>query len=140
MVFNWPPASIFMGDSGSVFLGYIFGALILFTVKSGDISIWTWLIVFGYYFADTTVTQLMRIIIVKKWYLPHRSHAYQNLARITGSHLKVTGSVVLYNVVWILPLTIWSVMKPEMALFAVALSIGPSLVFAFKYGPLLSSS
>ena len=140
MVFNWPPASIFMGDSGSAFLGYIFGALILFTVKSGDISIWTWLIVFGYFFADTTVTQLMRIILVKKWYLPHRSHAYQNLARITGSHLKVTGGVVLYNVVWILPLTIWSVMKPEMALFAVVLAIAPSLVFAFKYGPLLSSS
>ena len=140
MVFNWPPASIFMGDSGSVFLGYIFGALILFTVKSGDISIWTWLIVFGYFFADTTITQLMRIILVKKWYLPHRSHAYQNLARITGSHLKVTGGVVLYNVVWILPLTIWSVIKPEMALFAVVLAIAPSLVFAFKYGPLLSSS
>ena len=140
LFFNWPPASIFMGDSGSAFLGYIFGSLILFTVKSGDISIWTWLIVFGYFFADTTVTQLMRIILVKKWYLPHRSHAYQNLARITGSHLKVTGGVVLYNVVWILPLTIWSVMKPEMALFAVALAIAPSLVFALKYGPLLSSS
>ena len=140
LFFNWPPASIFMGDSGSAFLGYIFGALILFTVKSGDISIWTWLIVFGYFFADTTVTLLMRIILVKKWYLPHRSHAYQNLARITGSHLKVTGGVVLYNVVWILPLTIWSVMKPEMALFAVVLAIAPSIVFAFKYGPLLSSS
>ena len=140
LIFNWPSASIFMGDSGSVFLGYIFGSLILVTVNSGYISIWTWLIVFGYYFADTTVTQLMRIILVKKWYLPHRSHAYQNLARITGSHLKVTGGVVLYNVVWILPLTIWSVMKPEMALFALALAIAPSLVFAFKYGPLLSSS
>ena len=140
MVFNWPPASIFMGDSGSVFLGYIFGALILFTVKSGDISIWTWLVVFGYFFADTTVTQIMRVILVKKWYRAHRSHAYQNLARITGSHLKVTGGVALYNVVWILPLTIWSVMKPEMVLFAVVLAIAPSLVFAFKYGPLLSSS
>ena len=140
LFFNWPPASIFMGDSGSAFLGYIFGSLILFTVMSGDISIWTWLIVFGYFFADTTVTQLMRIILVKKWYLPHRSHAYQNLARITGSHIKVTGGVVLYNVVWILPLTIWSVMKPGMALFAVVLAIAPSLFFAFKYGPLLSSS
>ena len=140
MVFNWPPASIFMGDSGSVFLGYIFGTLIFFTVKSGDISIWTWLIVFGYFFADTTVTQLIRIILVKKWYLPHRSHAYQNLARITGSHLKVTGGVVLYNVVWILPLTLWSAMKPETAILAVVLSITPGLIFSFKYGPMLSSS
>ena len=140
MVFNWPPASIFMGDSGSVFLGYIFGSLILATVMSGDISIWTWLIVFGYYFADTTVTQIMRLILLKQWYRAHRSHAYQNLARITGSHLKVTGGVVLYNVVWILPLTLWSAMKPETAILAVVLSITPGLIFSFKYGPMLSSS
>ena len=140
MVFNWPPASIFMGDSGSVFLGYIFGSLILVTAMSGDISIWTWLVVFGYFFADTTVTQIMRVILVKKWYRAHRSHAYQNLARITGSHLKVTGGVVLYNVVWILPLTLWSAMKPETAILAVVLSITPGLIFSFKYGPMLSSS
>ena len=107
---------------------------------SGEISIWTWLVVFGYYFADTTVTQIMRLILVKKWYRAHRSHAYQNLARITGSHLKVSGGVVLYNVVWILPLTLWSAMKPETALLAVVLSITPGLIFSFKYGPMLSSS
>ena len=140
IVFNWPPASIFMGDSGSVFLGYIFGSLILVTAMSGEISIWTWLVVFGYFFADTTVTQIMRVILVKKWYRAHRSHAYQNLARITGSHLKVTGGVVLYNVVWILPLTLWSAMKPETAILAVILSITPGLIFSFKYGPMLSSS
>jgi Fuc2NAc and GlcNAc transferase len=140
LIFNWPPASIFMGDAGSVFLGYIFGSLILVTAMSGDISIWTWLVVFGYFFADTTVTQIMRVILVKKWYRAHRSHAYQNLARITGSHLKVTGGVVLYNVVWILPLTLWSAMKPETALFAVVLAITPGAVFAFKYGPVLSAS
>ena len=140
LIFNWPPASIFMGDAGSVFLGYIFGSLILVTAMSGDISIWTWLVVFGYFFADTTVTQIMRVILVKKWYRAHRSHAYQNLARITGSHLKVTGGVVLYNVVWILPLTLWSAMKPETALFAVVLAITPGAVFAFKYGPVLSTS
>ena len=79
-------------------------------------------------------------MLVKKWYRAHRSHAYQNLARITGSHLKVTGGVVLYNVVWILPLTLWSAIKPETALFAVVLAITPGAVFAFKYGPVLSTS
>ena len=65
MLFNWPPASIFMGDAGSVFLGYIFGSLILVTVMVGDVTVWTWLVVFGYFFADITVTQIMRIILVK---------------------------------------------------------------------------
>ena len=140
MVFNWPPASIFMGDAGSTFLGYLFGPLILVTVMVGDVTIWTWLVVFGYFFADIIVTQIMRVILVKKWYLAHRSHAYQNLARITGSHLKVTGGVVLYNLVWVLPLTLWSALSPEIALYAVVLAVLPGIVFAYRYGPRLSSS
>jgi len=138
--FNWPPASIFMGDAGSVFLGYIFGSLLLFTSLNGYISIWIWLTVFGYFFADTTVTQIVRVISIKKWYLPHRSHAYQNLARITGSHLKVTSGVTLYNIIWILPLTLLSALKPEMAVIISMLAICPALVIAYKYGPVLSSS
>ena len=140
LLFNWPPASIFMGDAGSLFLGYLFGALILVTVMVGDVTIWTWLVVFGYFFADTTVTQIMRVILVKKWYLAHRSHAYQNLARISGSHLKVTGGVVFYNLIWILPLTLWSAFSPEMALYAVVLAVTPGMVVAYRYGPRLSSS
>jgi Fuc2NAc and GlcNAc transferase len=140
IVFNWPPATIFMGDAGSVFLGYIFGSLLLFTVFNNDISIWSWLTVFGYFFADTTVTQITRIILVKKWYLAHRSHAYQNLARITDSHLKVTRGVVLYNLVWSLPLAIWSALQPEMGMVTTILSISPALVVAYKYGPVFSSS
>jgi Fuc2NAc and GlcNAc transferase len=140
MFFNWPPASIFTGDAGSIFFGYLFGSLILVTVMVGDITIWTWLVVFGYFFADTTVTQIMRVILVKKWYLAHRSHAYQNLARISGSHLKVTGGVALYNLIWILPLTLWSAVSPEMALYAVALAVSPGMIVAYRYGPRLSSS
>lgn len=140
MFFNWPPATIFMGDAGSVFLGYIFGSLLLFTVLNNDISIWSWITVFGYFFADTTVTQIMRVILVKKWYLAHRSHAYQNLARITGSHLKVTGAVTLYNIIWIFPLVVWSVLQPEMEVVAAILAVVPAMIVTYKYGPLLSSS
>ena len=140
MFFNWPPATIFMGDAGSVFLGYIFGSLLLFTVLNDNISIWIWITVLGYFFADTTVTQIMRVILVKKWYLAHRSHAYQNLARITGSHLKVTGAVTLYNIIWIFPLVVWSVLQPEMEMIAAILAVAPAMVVTYKYGPLLSSS
>jgi len=140
MLFNWPPASIFMGDSGSVFLGYLFGSFILITVIRNELSLWTWLVIFAYFFADTTVTQIARLILVKKWYRAHRSHAYQNLARITGSHLKVTGGVTVYHVMWLLPLSLWTVLQPEMALVASALAIIPALVLAYKYGPVLSSS
>jgi Fuc2NAc and GlcNAc transferase len=140
ILFNWPPATLFMGDAGSVFLGYTFGVLLLFTVLNNDISIWVWLTVFGYFFADTMVTQIIRVVLLKKWYLAHRSHAYQNLARITESHLKVTSGVILYNIIWILPLTIWSALQPEMEILAAILAITPAVVVAYKYGPVLSSS
>jgi len=140
MFFNWPPATVFMGDAGSLFLGYMFGSLLLLTVLNGSISIWTWLTVFGYFFSDTTATQIMRVVLVKKWYLAHRSHAYQNLARITDSHFKVTTSVVVYNLLWVFPLTLWSTFQPAMGMVTAFLSIVPALIVAYRYGPKLSSS
>jgi Fuc2NAc and GlcNAc transferase len=140
MVFNWPPAKIFMGDSGSVFLGYIFGVLILFTTMHNEVSIWTWIIVFGYFISDTTVTQIARLILVKRWYMAHRSHAYQNVARITNSHRKVTIGVIIYSLIWLLPIAIWSVLEPSMAVLATIIALTPALVFSYKNGPVLSST
>ena len=140
MLFNWPPASIFMGDSGSIFLGYIFCSFILITLIRNEISVWTWLVIFGYFFSDTTVTQIARVILVKKYYKAHRSHAYQNLARIMSSHLKVTGGVTVYHIIWLLPLSLWTVLQPDMEIVAAFFAIIPGFAVAYKYGPVFSSS
>lgn len=139
LLFNWPPASIFMGDSGSIFLGYCFGALIIKTVMYSEMSFWTWLVILAYFLGDTTTTLLMRIVIVKK-YVPHRSHAYQNLARIWGSHLKVTSLAIAYHCVWLLPLAIWSTLQRETAPIAAVLALAPAILWTLRYGPALSSS
>ena len=83
---------------------------------------------------------IMRLVLVKKWYKPHRSHAYQNLARITGSHLKVASGIAIYHFVWLLPLVILTVKQPDLSIFATALAVFPAMVFAVKFGPLASSS
>jgi Fuc2NAc and GlcNAc transferase len=140
IIFNWPPASIFMGDSGSIFLGYFFGVLILYTTFTGSISYWTWIIIFGYYIADTSLTLIIRLIIVKKWYRAHRSHAYQNLARISNNHLKVTMGVLIYNLIWLLPLALMSVKFPNVAIIFTLVAIIPAVMVSYKFGPLLSSS
>ena len=139
LIYNWPPASIFMGDSGSVFLGYLYGSLITKTTMTGDISIWTWIVVFGYFFADTNFTILLRILLVKKWYHPHKSHAYQNLARVSKSHLKVTASVQIYHFFYLFPLAIWTVLVPNWAPFAAILALIPAAILTFRFGPLFSS-
>jgi len=140
LLFNWSPATIFMGDSGSLLLGYSFSALIIKTVTTEQISIWTWLVIFGYFAGDTTTTTLVRIGLTRKWYGAHRSHAYQNLARIWGSHQKVTCGVSLYHLLWILPLAVWSTLDRSSAPYAAALALAPVVLWTLRFGPRLSSS
>ena len=140
LLYNWPPASIFMGDSGSVFLGYLFGALIIKTTMTGDISIWTWIVVFGYFFADTNLTILLRILLVKQWYHAHKSHGYQNLARILKSHAKITGAIQIYHYLYLFPLAVWSVLKPDWGPVAAIMAIMPAAILTFRFGPRFSSN
>lgn len=137
--FNLPPASIFMGDAGSIFLGYSLGTLLLATIVLGQISIWTWIAILGYFMGDTTTTGIYRVIRVKKWYGVHRSHAYQNLARIYNSHAKVTYGVALYHALWSLPLAVWSALVPKIGPLAALLSLAPAVAWTFRFGPRLSS-
>jgi Fuc2NAc and GlcNAc transferase len=139
IIYNWPPARIFMGDAGSIFLGYCFGALVLKSSTNGDISFWIWVIILSYFVVDTTVTLLLRIVIVRR-YLPHRSHAYQNLARIWNSHAKVTGLVMAYHFIWILPLSVWATIDNDVEIIAALLAIVPVILLTLKYGPIFSSS
>ena len=140
LIFNLPPARIFMGDAGSIFLGYTIAGLLVFTVVSRQMSIWTWLAILSYFIGDTTVTGTYRLIRVRKWYGAHRSHAYQNLARIYNSHALVTYGVNLYNYLWALPLALWSALVPANAPIAAMLALAPTVVWAFRFGPRLSSS
>jgi glycosyltransferase WbpL len=140
LVFNWPPASIFMGDAGSLFLGYTFAALIGNTVADGQLSPWTWMIIFGYFAGDTTTTTVLRMVSVRRFWQGHRSHAYQNLARITGSHFLVVRGVVLYHVGWLFPLTIWSALQPALAPLGAFLALSPVVAWTWRFGPRRSSA
>lgn len=137
LAFNLPPASVFMGEAGSLFLGYCVACLLLVTVASGHMSVWTWLTMLGYYVGDTTTTSTLRLMMIKDWWAGHRSHAYQNLARIRG-HTPVTYCIALYQLLWALPLTVWSVRSPDLAILAVLLSIGPVVLWTLRFGPLFS--
>jgi Fuc2NAc and GlcNAc transferase len=139
LIFNWPPASVFMGDAGSLFLGLSFGALIANTILTEMMSLWTWSILFAYFLGDTTTTAAVRIFVTPKWYGEHRSHAYQNLARIWESHLAVVVGVSLYHIFWLLPLAVWSVLSPRTAPVAALVAFLPVIAWTLRNGPLRSS-
>ena len=136
LCFNWPPAKMFLGDAGSNFFGYLFGAMVLITVKNGNLSIWTWLIILAYLITDTTTTTFLRLCLVKGWYHTHRSHAYQNLARVLDNHKFVTCLITGINVFYVLPLAYLSIQYQQYAWLAFAASVIPILVFVLRYGPL----
>ncbi|UNG18166.1 MraY family glycosyltransferase [Stutzerimonas zhaodongensis] len=103
LCWNFPKAHIFMGDAGSGFLGLVMGIFALYAGTQQPRLLWCWLILLGVFIVDATFTLLRRLLRGEAIYEAHRSHAYQGAARRVGRHVPVTLSVVLINVVWLVP-------------------------------------
>ncbi|HNP63637.1 MAG TPA: glycosyltransferase family 4 protein [Woeseiaceae bacterium] len=104
LIWNWPPAKIFMGDVGSGFVGFILAAIAIISSIHGNLPIWCWLILAGVFVVDSTVTLFTRVMKGEKWYSAHNTHAYQKASRRLGSHRAVTLSVLVINVGWLMPI------------------------------------
>jgi len=104
LVFNWPPAKIFMGDVGSGFVGFIIGIFSLIAADSAGLLGWVWVILLGVFIVDATVTLIGRLFRKQKPHVAHRSHAFQHLALRFGSHKPVTIGVVAINFFWLFPI------------------------------------
>ena len=85
LVWNWHTAKIFMGDVGSTLLGYTVAIFALYYQNHG-VSIFVWLILFGLFWFDATLTLLRRYQNHEKLSLAHRKHAYQRLVQSGLAH------------------------------------------------------
>lgn len=103
LAWNWPPASIFMGDVGSGYLGYLIAAFAIASSRSSALSLYVWFILGGVFIVDATLTLVRRLVRGERVYQAHRTHAYQWLARRWGSHVRVTLVVIAIDVIWLLP-------------------------------------
>ena len=87
LVWNWAPARIFLGDVGSVPLGYLLGFLLLATAARGY---WKFALILPLYFlADATITLLRRLARGERVWLPHREHFYQQAVQRGLGHAAV---------------------------------------------------
>ena len=98
LAWNWPPAKVFMGDVGSGFLGFIFGAMTVVSDRSDAVPAVTWVMLLGVFIFDATVTLLRRIAAGERWYEAHRSHAYQRLVRAGVSPARVDLAGLFINI------------------------------------------
>ncbi|HEY7889916.1 MAG TPA: glycosyltransferase family 4 protein [Steroidobacteraceae bacterium] len=133
LMWNWPPAKIFMGDVGSGYVGFALAVLGLASGAHSGSALCACLILAGVFVVDATFTLLRRFVRGERVTEPHRTHAFQLLAQRVG-HRKATMTVALVNLVWLLPCALASVLMPENALWITLLAYGPLLVGAFALG------
>ncbi len=88
LLFNFPPARMFMGDVGSATIGFLVAAFSLWGVRDAVFPIWLPLLVFSPFIVDASLTILRRAINREKIWLPHRKHFYQRLVLNGWSHRK----------------------------------------------------
>lgn len=101
LTLNWHPAQLFLGDTGSVALGYLLGWLLVWSACVAGLW-WLALVLPLYYWADATLTLLVRGARGEKVWRAHRRHAYQAAVRAGASHAAVAGFIALLNVALIL--------------------------------------
>lgn len=134
LVWNWPPARIFMGDVGSGFLGYAFSVLALADARANSVAIPVWLILGGLFFVDATITLLRRLARGERLYEAHRSHAYQWLSRRWGSHRPVTLAALAVNAFWLLPCALVAICRHSWAGWMVIVALAPLAVILVYVG------
>src|SRR6266704_5494884 len=86
LLFNFPPARIFMGDAGSVPIGFLAAALSLSGWRDGDWPFWFPAAVFAPFIADSVLTLLKRIGAGERFWEAHNKHYYQRLVRMGWGH------------------------------------------------------
>jgi Fuc2NAc and GlcNAc transferase len=112
LLWNRPPARIFLGDSGSLSLGFLLGGLALIGSATGQLSVWAAFLAVSVFVVDATATLAWRLVRGGEWYTPHREHAYQLLIRAGWSHGRVLGALGALNALVVAPAFVLAVLRP----------------------------
>ncbi|MGB5920507.1 MraY family glycosyltransferase [Arcobacter sp.] len=98
LIWNWHKAKIFMGDVGSTLLGYNIAIFTIYYANKESTNFWVWIILFGVFWFDATLTLYRRKKNGEKLSQAHKKHAYQRLTQSGWSHSKVVISSIFINI------------------------------------------
>ncbi len=88
LVFNFPPARIFMGDTGSSTLGLFAAAFTVWGVRESIFPFWAGLLVFSLFVVDASVTLVRRLARRERIWEAHKTHYYQRVVQLGWGHKK----------------------------------------------------
>ncbi len=158
--YNKTPSKIFLGSSGSYLLGLFITIILIesttffrFFVSNSSINFYptinyfTPLILYTVFLVDTFYVLTKKLFAyedsrlsnkdwivkkIKKLTSPHKTHNYQKMVAQGMSHHKVVVLLMIYNVVWCLPLAIASIYYQNLASFCLVLSCLPYIIICNK--------
>ena len=130
LIINWPGAKVFMGDAGSGFLGLMLG---IFALAMSDLTVWTWMILLGWFITDACLTILVRLLRGENITESHSMHAYQHLTRTLGN-VQTLIVILAVNVLWLLPVALLSEFFPAYGFLLLLLASLPLSVAQFFCG------
>jgi Fuc2NAc and GlcNAc transferase len=133
LAWNWPPASIFMGDAGSGFLGLMLAAVAFQAASASPALFWAWGILLGGFVVDATITLLRRAARGDRFVEAHRTHAYQHAAQRWG-HTRVTLALAAVNLAWLLPIAALVVDGQLTGISGLLLAYAPLVAVAVALG------
>lgn len=102
LLFNLPPARLFLGDVGSSALGLLVAVLLAYAVLDEGLSWPLALIIPSAFLADSSLTLLGRMIRRERWWQPHREHLYQWAVRAGSGHGVISASYSIWTVLAII--------------------------------------
>ena len=135
LYWNWSPAKVFMGDIGSVFLGFIVGWLLIDLLIAGH---WAAAIILPlYYLADASLTLARRVLRGDKFWQAHREHFYQRAHQAGLSHRNVVYRISLGNL-FLVGIAIWSINGEPVTALISAIGVTGILLYELARRPVAS--
>lgn len=133
LFWNFPTPRIFMGDSGSGFLGITLGIFSINAATFNKNFFWSWIILLGVFIVDASLTILRRAYYGENLKVAHNTHAYQNATKIYKKHTYVTFSVMIINILWLLPIAIFVGLGKINELVGIVIAYTPLVILALKF-------
>lgn len=132
LLFNRPPARLFMGDAGSIPGGYLLASLLVAGWCLEGIPVYSGLILLALFLADSISTLVFRGLRRESLLQAHREHLYQRLATRWQSHARVDVLFLAVQWLWLTPLAMIAAFRPAFAVPLCALACLPPLIAMAK--------
>jgi Fuc2NAc and GlcNAc transferase len=133
LYWNFPAAKLFMGDSGSLFLGLCFGLLACEQLGKRNELVAAWIIMLGVFIVDASYTLTYRLLTKQPVYQAHRSHAYQKIALKYQSHALVSVCAGAINLLWLLPIASLAASGKINGILAIIVAFTPLIIITKVY-------